>query len=58
MDKFIGCGVVVWGNEEYGTLNCGDPMGFWEKDKDGNNIWVIKDYYKCSSCKTSKEKQQ
>lgn len=48
--EFIGCGKVVWGNEEFGELNCGDPMGRWEKDESGELIWINFDYYKCEDC--------
>ncbi len=53
-----GCGAVVWGDEEVGTLNCGDKIGRWKVDKDGIREWVwTEDKFMCDKCsqKTSKE---
>jgi hypothetical protein len=58
-DEFVGCGKVVWGNNEFGTLNCGDPCGRWVIDNtSGTREWIEDSYFKCQECsqKTSKEK--
>ncbi len=46
-----GCGKVVEGDEWSGTLNCGDPVGRWEENKDKEMKWVYNgDLYTCRKC--------
>ena len=61
-----GCGKVLYGNDEFGTMNCGDIFGRWVSDVPKNEreqmIWKKDDYptlcKECSQSTKDKNNQQ
>ena len=48
LTDFNGCGIIVAGNDEFGTLNCGDERGHFDIET-GN--WIRDGLWSCPTCK-------